>query len=42
LNAGIACELVGDLESARRYLQEAVDILSGKGLGVGAEMMMAS
>jgi len=32
LNAGVACELMGELEPAQRYLEETVDILSGKGL----------
>ena len=32
LNAGVACELMGDLEPAQRYFQETIDILSGKGL----------
>jgi hypothetical protein len=35
LNAGVACELMGDLEPAQRYLEETVDILSGKGLSRG-------
>lgn len=41
LNAGIAYELVGDLDAARRRLEEAVAILEGRGVGNEAAQMAA-
>jgi hypothetical protein len=41
LNAGVASALVGDLASAQHYLEQAIDILNGKGFGREEAMMLA-